>query len=235
MNCDDADASTTTVPPGTEPEPRTANGRASPSTPTPRVRRAPRISPIGRLRMCASPSNETTPVDSPAIGGTKRITVPANPQSTVASRSNAPGVTTQSSPAVSTADPSDVSAAAISEVSRERSARRTTDGPSETAARTRARLVSDLLPGSETTASTGWAARGAGQGSGTSLTPRTLSASADPGPGESRLAASVVGEALRLAAGVAHSVTGAPGHARLPVGVAGGDDQPAEHGDVLEE
>ncbi len=93
------------------------------------------------------------------------MTVPARPQSTAVSRSSAPGVTVQSSPDVSTSAPSPTSAEAMSSVSRERSARRTTLGPSASAARTRARLVRDLLPGSETTASTGPAAVGAGQGS----------------------------------------------------------------------
>src|SRR3954469_16791610 len=35
-NCDDADASISTVPPATDPAPRTENGRASPSMATPR-------------------------------------------------------------------------------------------------------------------------------------------------------------------------------------------------------
>jgi hypothetical protein len=54
----------------------------------------------------------------------------------------------------------------MSSVSRERSGRRTTDRPSASAASTRARFVTLLLPGSGTTACSGPAARGAGQGSG---------------------------------------------------------------------
>ena len=166
-NWDDAEASMTTCPPCTDPVPRTSNGKAprpASSMSTPRVLSAASTSPTGRLRMCGSPSKATRPDDSPATGGTKRSTVPARPQSTSASRSNGPGVTGQSAPDVSTRAPSAVSAAAIRVVSRERSARRTTDGPSARAASTSARLVRDLLPGSETTASTGPRARGAGHG-----------------------------------------------------------------------
>ena len=115
--------------------------------------------------MCGSPSKDTDPCDSAAIGGTNRSTVPASPQSTSASRSSAPGVTAQSSPDVSTSAPMAASADAIRRVSLDRSARRTTLGPSASAAMTRARFVSDLLPGSETVASTGPRARGAGHGS----------------------------------------------------------------------
>jgi hypothetical protein len=116
--------------------------------------------------MCGSPSKETVPWDSAATGGTNRITVPASPQSTSVSPANAPGVTVQSSVLVSTCEPSPVRAAAISRESRDRSARRTTLGPSARAASTSARLVRLLLPGRVTVASTGLVARGAGQGSG---------------------------------------------------------------------
>ncbi len=107
-NCEDADASMTTRPPRTEPVPRISNGRAprpSSTTSTPRVRRAASTSPIGRERMCGSPSKATVPLDRPAAGGTNRITVPASPQSTCASRSNRPGATDQSGPEVSTVEP----------------------------------------------------------------------------------------------------------------------------------
>mgnify|MGYP003551625198 CR=1 FL=1 len=96
-----------------------------------------------------------------------RITVPARPQSTWASLSKGPGVTSQSSPLESTVVPSPIRAWAIKVVSRERRARPTTEGPWARAARTSARLVSDLLPGRVMVASTGPRARGAGHGSGT--------------------------------------------------------------------
>ena len=86
----------------------------------------------------------------------------------------APDVTAQSSAEVSTSAPSADSAVAISTVSRDRRARRTTEGPSARAAITSARLVRDLLPGSETATSTGPRARGAGHGSTYVVTRRSL-------------------------------------------------------------
>ena len=168
MNCEEADASMTTVPPRTAPVPRMVKGSdpaPASSTATPSAASAPSTSPTGRLRMCSSPSKETEPVESPAIGGTKRITVPASPQSTWASAVKAAGLTSQSSDEVSTRAPRAVSPSAIRSVSRERSAWPMTEGPSASAARMSARLVSDLLPGSDTVRSTGVRARGAGQGS----------------------------------------------------------------------
>ena len=111
----------------------------------------------------------SAPRRSAATGGTNRMTVPASPQSTAASGcrpAEIPGSTLQSSPLLSTAEPSAVSAAAMSPVSRDRSARRTTPGPSASAASTSSRLVSDFDPGSETLTSTGATACGAGQRSG---------------------------------------------------------------------
>ena len=158
----------TTEPPATAPEPRTVNGsepRPPSSMSTPSPRRAVSTSPTGRLRRWASPSNETAPVDRPATGGTNRRTVPARPQSTWASERSSPGVTDQSSPVVSTGEPSAVRASAIRVVSRERKAPRTTEGASAIAASTSARLVTDLLPGSDTSTSTGPVTGGAGHGS----------------------------------------------------------------------
>ena len=150
MNWEDFEASMVVAPPATAPEPWTSNGSelAGGSIRTPRSASAVNIGPTGRLRMCGSPSKRTVPRDKAATGGTNLITVPARPQSTCVGPSCVPGVTSQSSPEVSTAEPRATSAAAIKSVSRERRARRTTDGPSANAARTSARLVSDLLPGS---------------------------------------------------------------------------------------
>ncbi len=92
------------------------------------------------------------------------MTVPARPQSTSTPPVSAAGVTSQSSPEVSMRVPSETRAPAISSVSRERRARRTTLGPSARAARTSARLVSDLLPGRDTSARTGPCAKGARHG-----------------------------------------------------------------------
>ena len=160
----DPEASSTTLPPGTCPAPPTVNGRRSPSTRTPSARRAVRTSPTGRVRMCGSPSKATSPSASPATGGTKRVTVPASPQSTATPPVSRAGSTCQSSPEVSIRVPSAARAPAISSVSRDRRARRTTLGPSARAASTSARLVSDLLPGSDTSACTGPCAKGACHG-----------------------------------------------------------------------
>ena len=81
-NCDEADASISTVPPATDPPPRTENGRPSPSMSTPSPRNASSSGAIGRARACSSPSNTTVSVPSAATGGTNRSTVPARPQST---------------------------------------------------------------------------------------------------------------------------------------------------------
>ena len=86
-NCELAEASTVTAPPGRPPEPTTVNGsrpRPSSSIRAPRARRASSTGAIGRLRACGSPSKDTRPAASAATGGRNRITVPASPQSTVA-------------------------------------------------------------------------------------------------------------------------------------------------------
>ena len=91
-------------------------------------RRGPRRS--GRVRMWGSPSKATGPSASAATGGTNRITVPASPQSTApppvegAGRDPpvVPGGVDRGTERRSAPRPSAV-------VSRERRARRTTDGP----------------------------------------------------------------------------------------------------------
>ena len=122
-------------------------------------------SAIGRVRACGSPSKCTValPVRPPAARSASRCR-PVRSRPSLRRRTDRAS-TCQSSPDVSTAEPSAVSAAAISSVSRERSARRTTEGPSARAASTSARLVSDFEPGSATVARTGVRAYGAGQGS----------------------------------------------------------------------
>ncbi len=161
----EADASMTTLPPGTRPFPSTVNGsaRRSPSSMAmPRPRRPSSTAPIGRVRACGSPSKVTGPSASAATAGTNRMTVPARPQSTTAGPRSGPGVTVQSLPVLSTATPRLRSAPAMRSVSRERSAPRTTEAPSETAASSNARLVSDLEPGSVTEDRTGPEGVGAG-------------------------------------------------------------------------
>ena len=156
-------------------------------------------------------------------------------------RSNAAGVTATRRPSVSTVrSPAMRRAAAISVVSREPAARRTTEGPSASAASTSARLVSDLLPGSETTA----VHRRAGAGRRPGVGERCWSSPAQPmrrasadlccrQPGLAR--AAVAARRPGLAADVLGRPAGPPGDARLALGVDRGDEQPAEHRDVLEE
>ena len=106
----------------------------------------------------------TMPLARPATGGTNRITVPASPQSTSASRSQAAGVTAQSPSAVLDAGCRAAdSAAAISRVSRERSGRRTTLGPSASAARTQRAVGQRLAAGQRHDAVHRLVGRGAGQ------------------------------------------------------------------------
>ncbi len=79
---------------------------------------------------------------------------------------NAPGITCASPSRTSIRVPSAASAAAISSVSRARSGRWITDGPSASAARTSARFVTDFDGGTRTRARTGRPAYGAGQTAG---------------------------------------------------------------------
>src|SRR4051794_632909 len=203
---------------------------------TPSARSASSRPDMGRVRACGSPSKLTVPVARAATGGTKRITVPARPQST-APAWRSPGLTSQLGPEVSTSAPKAVSALAISSVSRERSARRTTDGPSERAASTSARLVSDFDPGSSTRTSTGPRATGAGhrsrRGAGRVSTPQRLLA--EGLRGESSLELGLPGQTAGLAAGALHGVLGAPRDAGTAFGVDRGQDQPAQHREILEE
>ncbi len=153
-NCEDADASITTCPPGTAPSPRTTNGsapRPSSSTVTPRPRSAVSTSPTGRL------AHVRVAVEGHRPGGQRRDRRhepqhrPGEPAVDVGvaverARTSPPSRHRWCRPRRRATD----SAVAISTVSRDRRARRTTLGPSARAAITSARLVSDLLPGSET-------------------------------------------------------------------------------------
>ncbi len=168
-NCEDPDASISTVPPRTDPVPRTANGRPSPSTCTPSPRSPSSSGAIGRDRACSSPSNVTVSVVSAATGGRKRSTVPARPQSMRAPACGAsapPTVSSHRSPSSDSTDtPRSRSAAIIRSVSRLRSAPLIVELPCGTAsaARTSARLVCDFEPGTVTVAWMGVAVDGACQ------------------------------------------------------------------------
>ena len=169
-NCDDAEASMATVPPGTAPRPCTANGRPEPVMSTPSTPSASSSGAIGRARAWASPSNVTSAVLRAASGGTNRSTVPARPQSMVACGPGASAPPTVSSdPAPVTSRPRVRSAPIIRSVSRLRSAPLIVEAPPPWAAAspasTRVRLAWDFEPGTVTVAWTGSAARGAAHNS----------------------------------------------------------------------
>ncbi len=172
---EEADASTVTSPPASDPVPRTVNGMAPrpPSSMTaPSSRRALMIAPTGRWEARGSPWNSVATLARAATGGTNRITVPAFPTSTRAPLAAQPGDTRQAvapslppSPEapVSTVAPSARRAPAISRVSRASSGLRMLAGPVARAASTRARLVMDFDPGTRSRAWTGPAPCGGAQ------------------------------------------------------------------------
>src|SRR5450631_659429 len=172
MNWDDAEASRVTGPPGMRPDPWTVKGRVSrPSSwiLAPRVRSESMTWAMGRRRAWGSPSKATGPSARAATGGRNRLTVPASPQSTDVVPDREAGTISQSSQSGSlpgrslTTAPRERNAATISRVSRERSGRRSREVPLASAARTRYRLVNDLLPGRATVALTGTLAWGDNQ------------------------------------------------------------------------
>ena len=138
------------------------------STETPRARSESIVVAIGRRFAASSPSNSTEPACKPASGGTKRITVPASPQS-IATASAAfvesIGETTIESVRRSNRAPREVSAAIINSLSREISGSISSVGESANAAKTSSRLVSDFEPGSLMLAAIGALTVGAAQGS----------------------------------------------------------------------
>ena len=168
-NCEEPDASISTVPPATAPFPLTVIGRAAwPEADVECAIRPPSCSSartsgaIGRARAASSPSKTTSPRAKRAIGGTKRMTVPAKPTSTRAPRSG-PGVTTIAESSPSTPTPIADKACAINAVSREMRGRRMIAGSSPSAAASRYRFVSDFEPGTLTFARTGPEGCGAAQ------------------------------------------------------------------------
>ena len=159
-----------TVPPGMAPRPRTVNGiapRPSSLISAPSSRSAVSSSPTGRSATRLSPVNSTVALVSEATGGRKRSTVPALPTSMVTLPARRPGVTRQPAggpSAASTRQPSARSPSAISWVSLATSGPVISVGLSASAARTSARLVIDLEPGTAISARTGPVAAGARQG-----------------------------------------------------------------------
>ena len=131
---------------------------------TPSVLSASRISLIGRSRARGSPSKSTRPSASAATAGTKRITVPARPQSTDAGPVKPCGTIRRPPPDSSMVVPIDVSAETISRVSRASSAPVTVDGPVGQC-REQHRPVGDRLrAGHDDSRRTGEVANGASHG-----------------------------------------------------------------------
>jgi DNA-binding transcriptional LysR family regulator len=116
----------------------------------------------------SSPSNSTEPACKPASGGTKRITVPASPQSIAtasAALAASIGETRIESVRRSKRAPREVSAAIINSLSREIIGSISSVGESANAANTNSRLVNDFEPGSLMLAAIGALTVGAAQGS----------------------------------------------------------------------
>ena len=135
----EAEASRRARPPVSAP-PTTVNGTPAPvrSTWAPSATRTSSRGAIGRARACSSPSKTVAPSARAARGGTKRITVPASPQSTLPPPRRRPGSRCHAAgSASSTATPSARSAPTMREVSRETSGSLMTEGPSARAASTR--------------------------------------------------------------------------------------------------
>ena len=176
ISCEEPDASRVTGPPRTRPCPSTVNG-AAPRPPSsmlaPSWRSAARIGPMGRSLIRSSPSKSTCAEVKAATAGRNRRTVPALPTSTLTREpaGGCPAVTRHPAADPGSAPPSTSvtslpiarSAAAASRVSRARSGFAIHAGRSDSAARTRARLVMDLDAGSRTRPRTGPAAAGAAQ------------------------------------------------------------------------
>ena len=150
---DEADASTVTAPPGSEPVPCTVNGMAPrpPSSMTaPSSRSAAMIAPTGRWAARGSPWNPTATLPSAATGGTKRITVPALPTSTLVSLAG-PAGGDQPGPAGRRCPPGRPGRAArwpSAACPWPAAGAGPRPGPAASAASTSARLVIDLEPGS---------------------------------------------------------------------------------------
>ena len=151
-------------------------GSARQSVRAPSAARASSRGPSGRRRAASSPSKTTGASASAASGGTKRMTVPARPQSTCpvpsgpvatcrgsgagnARRRDRPPASLKRAPSVSRA-------ASMRPVSREGGTPVIVVGPSATAASRRAREVRDFDPGRATVASRGPRGVGAVQGLG---------------------------------------------------------------------
>src|SRR5699024_7036320 len=141
----------------------------------PRLDSESAVTVIGRTRACSSPSSTTSRPVSAATAGTKRMTVPASPQSMLigavgcarwaddAASLRSIGSMWSTSSSSSMTAPSPRRASIISSVSRLRSQPLRSEPDWARAARMRYRFVSDFEPGTETVAVMPDAAAGACQ------------------------------------------------------------------------
>jgi hypothetical protein len=102
---------------------------------------------IGLDLAARSPSKETSPIASAATGGTKRITVPASPQSICAGPEIGFGVIRSEFGVDSISEPSCLSASIIRLESLDAKGFKISLGPEARAESTSSRLVRDLEPG----------------------------------------------------------------------------------------
>ena len=107
------------LPAPTDPAPWTVNGNRSPDPDAEGAQGVEHLADRAGPHVGVAVEGDRS-VREAGHGGTKRVTVPARPQSTSTPPVSGPGVTRQSGPEVSTAAPSEVRAPAISRVSRER-------------------------------------------------------------------------------------------------------------------
>src|SRR5690554_4012110 len=142
---------------------------------------------IGRRLAASSPSNATGPSASAATGGTNRMTVPARPQSMNVPPASSPGVMSRSGPngpwlVSSMMTPRARNACTIRSVSRECRGERRIEVSFASADKTSSRFVSDLEPGSDSSAFRGADAVGAAHGpSGTTSTRSSFSYGSNSG------------------------------------------------------
>ena len=163
-NCEEAEASISISPPATSPLPRIEKGSASPLTLTPSARSESIVVFMGRFLAARSPSKSICPVASEARAGTKRITVPARPQSMVAGPDSFPGVITRACLDWSMPTPNFLRASIINDESRDSRGSKSLVGALASAERISSRLLRDLEPGRLIVAARGIWVLGASQG-----------------------------------------------------------------------
>src|SRR5699024_7627669 len=205
----------------------------------PRLDSESTVTVIGRTRACSSPSRTTSRPVSAATGGTKRMTVPASPQSMLigsvefarwaddAASDRSIGSMWSTSASSSMTAPSPRKASIISSVSRLRSQPLRSESAWARAARMRHRFVSDLDPGTETVAVMPDAAAGACQSPAAGRATGGRSANS----GRSRR---LLGGVFDVRPQVLSGMLGPPPQSGTAGGVDTGQKGSAEHGCALQ-